>query len=155
MKALIIVLVIFIGTLSLPAQDYYIMPSRASVQIELAAYGRRSILGYMNGINIGVDINSRWNFSYTQLVQIAKGADRISQNKFEAIDVSYAINPKSNLKLELNVQGGFYNKNYLAIHPSLQVKYAPESDYFVTFGVGKSDGFPLFNFKVGAVIFKR
>ena len=155
MKASIIILIMFKGILSLPAQNFYVLPSRSSVQVEVALYGRRSILGYMNGVNIGLDINSRWNFSFIHIASMVQSESKLSENHYQGLEASYVINPKHHLKVGLSAQAGFYNENYLALHPSIQFKYAHESNYFVALGVGKSDGFPLFNLKLGAVIFKR
>lgn len=156
MKVFIFIFIIIANSVvSLQAQNYYVPPRRSSIQVQVALQRRRSILGHFSGLSIEFDLDQRWDLYIIKLKNIKKVNDLSSSHEYQGAGVSYAVNPKSKLQFKMGAEIGFYNKSYLAIHPMLGIEYNAIPNYPISFNVGKSDGFPLFNLKLGMVIFNK
>lgn len=160
MKRLLLIcsLYLLLGSLSY-AQTYYEAPAqKAQFNLELTNLTTRSIYGWKTGLSAAVNINNRMSFSYVNLVELGTAQESeaavSSKDTFRGAQYQYYINPNGKLNVGLGLMVGFYNEQFLAVTPSVELKYVYNERWIAGVGVSRVDSYPKFDFRVGLRLFR-
>lgn len=149
--ALMYFLLVLFGTLS-NAQHYYESPRNGNdVNLEITNLTTRSVYGWKTGFTLGASINNRMSIAYVNLIEI--GGGETSGDSFRGASYQYYFNPKQNLNFGLGLMVGFYNEQFLAATPSLEVRYIYNKRWLLSMGYSRVDTYPKFDFKLGVRLF--
>jgi len=154
MKRLFLIcsLLLAFGSLA-QAQTYYEKNTKAKpIHIELSNLTTRSIYGWKTGVSLTANINNRMSLSYVNLIDINNQEGE--GDTFRGGQYQYYFNPKNNLSVGLGLMVGFYNEQFLAVTPSVEVKYVYNDRFVAGMGFSRVDTYPKFDFRVGMRLFK-
>ncbi|MFT7420697.1 MAG: hypothetical protein ACI9QN_001623, partial [Arcticibacterium sp.] len=99
--------------------------------------------GWKYGVSVGLNINNKWNMGYTRIQN--SGTIETGQKLYSGAYFQRAINPKSRLVIVPTLKVGFYDGQFLAIQPTIEVDYKVKKNTQFLVGIGRVDGYPSFD----------
>lgn len=153
-KLVLIIMLNVLYSAPLLGQSFYrSIHNSKSVGLQLSNQTTRSIYGFKTGLNVGVVLKSRWNISYMHLISTA--SFEITNDAYQGVGITYTFNPNSALQLQSSMAIGIHNRQFIAVQPTIRMRYDLPTNLFISIGFGRSDGFPFFDAIFGIVLFKN
>lgn len=148
----VLAIFLFFSSFYISAQSFYKREaSKPAFSLEVANLTTRSIYGWKTGLAVGVSMGNRMNLSYVNLFELGNGEE--GGRTFRGASYQYFFNPKRNFNIGLGLTAGYHNEQFLAVTPSLEMKYIYNERLIAGFGLSRVDRYPKFDFKVAVRLF--
>lgn len=147
-KLLLIIVIITSGAIQASGQSYYKKKWRKNngSSISISASSFRSIRGWKHGAEVAYNTSKNLQFgifSYQGSVTAERPAE-----VYQGIQLSFPIMTFNKWSFGSSNRLGLYDKRFVSFLPMLKLDYMASKSITASSGVGLSDNYPVFDFKL-------